>query len=267
MQITFDASILTIPLFFLVRSMLSRNTSLPFLLSLIWQAQHGASAVERLVTFNLHLPTVTWHSRVVEWINEEFLPENRRRLKAACSYLTGELLSMGIPFLDRPATLYVWADLRKVTRPKSNWNGLHMNATFFSFFWDIYSLGLICHFCFGSISKSHRLRRSCLCGSVSSGTRCCWVVAKRSAVQCLGGSASSLQTNSTTFSLVSTNNTRSLSWPGCLCPLSRSPTLCFSKSSEPLTLDQICWSKEAVKNKTIVHLCCSQCKWIMTQEY
>uniref|UniRef100_A0AAX7U8S0 Aminotransferase class I/classII domain-containing protein n=1 Tax=Astatotilapia calliptera TaxID=8154 RepID=A0AAX7U8S0_ASTCA len=54
-----------------------------------------------------------------EWINEEFLPENRRRLKAACSYLTGELLSMGIPFLDRPATLYVWADLRKYLQESS----------------------------------------------------------------------------------------------------------------------------------------------------
>uniref|UniRef100_A0A669DF96 1-aminocyclopropane-1-carboxylate synthase-like protein 1 n=1 Tax=Oreochromis niloticus TaxID=8128 RepID=A0A669DF96_ORENI len=54
-----------------------------------------------------------------EWINEEFLPENRRRLKAACSYMTGELLSMGIPFLDRPATLYVWADLRKYLQESS----------------------------------------------------------------------------------------------------------------------------------------------------
>uniref|UniRef100_A0A3Q0QQ29 1-aminocyclopropane-1-carboxylate synthase homolog (Arabidopsis)(non-functional) n=1 Tax=Amphilophus citrinellus TaxID=61819 RepID=A0A3Q0QQ29_AMPCI len=54
-----------------------------------------------------------------EWISEEFLPENRCRLKAAHSYLTGELLSMGIPYLDRPATLYVWADLRKYLRESS----------------------------------------------------------------------------------------------------------------------------------------------------
>ncbi|XP_008274087.1 1-aminocyclopropane-1-carboxylate synthase-like protein 1 [Stegastes partitus] len=54
-----------------------------------------------------------------EWINEEFLPENRRRLKAAHTYVTGELLSMGIPFLDRPAALYVWADLRKYLRESS----------------------------------------------------------------------------------------------------------------------------------------------------
>ncbi|KAM4572544.1 1-aminocyclopropane-1-carboxylate synthase-like protein 1 [Odontesthes bonariensis] len=54
-----------------------------------------------------------------EWINTEFLPENRRRLKAAHSYLTGELCDMGIPFLGRPAALYVWADLRKYLRESS----------------------------------------------------------------------------------------------------------------------------------------------------
>ncbi|XP_041853626.1 1-aminocyclopropane-1-carboxylate synthase-like protein 1 [Melanotaenia boesemani] len=54
-----------------------------------------------------------------EWINRKFLPENRCRLKAAHSYLTGELRSLGIPFLDRPAALYVWADLRKYLRESS----------------------------------------------------------------------------------------------------------------------------------------------------
>ncbi|KAK5867635.1 hypothetical protein PBY51_012105 [Eleginops maclovinus] len=54
-----------------------------------------------------------------EWINEEFLPKNRCRLKAAHSYLTGELQSMGVPYLDRPAALYVWADLRKYLREPS----------------------------------------------------------------------------------------------------------------------------------------------------
>ncbi|XP_029008960.1 1-aminocyclopropane-1-carboxylate synthase-like protein 1 [Betta splendens] len=48
-----------------------------------------------------------------EWIDKEFLPENRRRLRAAYDYLTGELKSMGIPHLVRPAALFVWADLRK----------------------------------------------------------------------------------------------------------------------------------------------------------
>ncbi|XP_071359198.1 1-aminocyclopropane-1-carboxylate synthase-like protein 1 isoform X2 [Trachinotus anak] len=54
-----------------------------------------------------------------EWISEEFLPENKSRLKAAHSYLTGELKSMGIPYLDRPAALYVWADLRKFLKESS----------------------------------------------------------------------------------------------------------------------------------------------------
>lgn len=78
-------------------------------------AQRG-SAAQRLVTFNLHLRIVTSISRVLEWISEDFLPENRRRLKAAHSYLSGELQSMCVPYLDRPAALYVWADLRKVPR-------------------------------------------------------------------------------------------------------------------------------------------------------
>lgn len=51
-----------------------------------------------------------------EWINNEFLPENRRRLRRAHSLLTNELRSLGIPFLDRPATLFVWADLRQYLR-------------------------------------------------------------------------------------------------------------------------------------------------------
>lgn len=51
-----------------------------------------------------------------EWINNEFLPENRSRLKRAHSLVTEELKSLGIPFLDRPATLFVWADLRKYLR-------------------------------------------------------------------------------------------------------------------------------------------------------
>ncbi|KAM7396503.1 hypothetical protein PAMP_019538 [Pampus punctatissimus] len=54
-----------------------------------------------------------------EWISEEFLPENRRRLKAAHRYMTEELQSMGIHYLDRPAALYVWADLRKYLRESS----------------------------------------------------------------------------------------------------------------------------------------------------
>uniref|UniRef100_A0A3B4AAH1 Aminotransferase class I/classII large domain-containing protein n=1 Tax=Periophthalmus magnuspinnatus TaxID=409849 RepID=A0A3B4AAH1_9GOBI len=51
-----------------------------------------------------------------DWINNEFLPENRSRLKSSHSLLTKELKSLGIPFLDRPAALFVWADLRKYLR-------------------------------------------------------------------------------------------------------------------------------------------------------
>lgn len=65
------------------------------------------------------LPIVNSHSPVLEWV-EEFLTENRCRLKAAYSFLTGELQSMGVPYLDRPAALYVWADLRKVQRSRSH---------------------------------------------------------------------------------------------------------------------------------------------------
>ncbi|XP_077452937.1 1-aminocyclopropane-1-carboxylate synthase-like protein 1 [Stigmatopora argus] len=48
-----------------------------------------------------------------EWISKAFLPVNRRRLKIAHRYLTEELQTMDIDYLDRPATLYVWADFRK----------------------------------------------------------------------------------------------------------------------------------------------------------
>ncbi|XP_075998578.1 1-aminocyclopropane-1-carboxylate synthase-like protein 1 [Genypterus blacodes] len=54
-----------------------------------------------------------------EWMCEEFMPENRRRLKAAHSHLTGELQSLGVPYMDRPATLFVWVDLRKYLREPS----------------------------------------------------------------------------------------------------------------------------------------------------
>lgn len=65
----------------------------------------------------LYSQQLTVPSLVLEWIGEEFVPENRRRLKAAHSYVTGQLQSLGVPYLDRHATLFVWADLRKVLRP------------------------------------------------------------------------------------------------------------------------------------------------------
>uniref|UniRef100_A0A673WI52 1-aminocyclopropane-1-carboxylate synthase-like protein 1 n=1 Tax=Salmo trutta TaxID=8032 RepID=A0A673WI52_SALTR len=48
-----------------------------------------------------------------DWINGKFLPENRLRMQAAHRYMTGELQSLGVPYLHRPACFYIWADLRK----------------------------------------------------------------------------------------------------------------------------------------------------------
>uniref|UniRef100_A0A8C8JAT1 Aminotransferase class I/classII large domain-containing protein n=1 Tax=Oncorhynchus tshawytscha TaxID=74940 RepID=A0A8C8JAT1_ONCTS len=48
-----------------------------------------------------------------DWINGKFLPENRLRMQAAHRYMTGELQSLGVPYLHRPAGFYIWADLRK----------------------------------------------------------------------------------------------------------------------------------------------------------
>ncbi|XP_051548095.1 1-aminocyclopropane-1-carboxylate synthase-like protein 1 [Myxocyprinus asiaticus] len=53
------------------------------------------------------------------WLNSEFLPENRRRLREAHSYLTGELKEVGIPFLHRGAGFFVWADLSKYLKEKT----------------------------------------------------------------------------------------------------------------------------------------------------
>lgn len=51
---------------------------------------------------------------VADWIDKQYLPGNRSRLKAAHSYLTGELQGLDVPYVDRPAAMFVWVDLRKV---------------------------------------------------------------------------------------------------------------------------------------------------------
>lgn len=51
-----------------------------------------------------------------DWINQVYLPENHARLKAAHSYVAGELRALGIPFLSRGAGFFIWVDLRKVTQ-------------------------------------------------------------------------------------------------------------------------------------------------------
>ncbi|CAK6449486.1 unnamed protein product [Pipistrellus nathusii] len=48
-----------------------------------------------------------------DWINQVYLPENHARLKAAHAYVSGELRGLGIPFLNRGAGFFIWADLRK----------------------------------------------------------------------------------------------------------------------------------------------------------
>uniref|UniRef100_H3D3P3 1-aminocyclopropane-1-carboxylate synthase homolog (Arabidopsis)(non-functional) n=1 Tax=Tetraodon nigroviridis TaxID=99883 RepID=H3D3P3_TETNG len=48
-----------------------------------------------------------------DWIDKQYLPGNRSRLKAAHRYLTGELQGLDIPYVDSPAAMFVWADLRK----------------------------------------------------------------------------------------------------------------------------------------------------------
>ena len=49
-----------------------------------------------------------------DWINQVYLPENHARLKAAHTYVAGELRALGIPFLGRGAGFFIWVDLRKV---------------------------------------------------------------------------------------------------------------------------------------------------------
>ncbi|XP_067850114.1 1-aminocyclopropane-1-carboxylate synthase-like protein 1 isoform X1 [Heptranchias perlo] len=48
-----------------------------------------------------------------DWINQVFLSTNRARLKTAHKCIANELTAMGIPFLNRHAGLYIWADFRK----------------------------------------------------------------------------------------------------------------------------------------------------------
>ncbi|EHA99854.1 1-aminocyclopropane-1-carboxylate synthase-like protein 1 [Heterocephalus glaber] len=48
-----------------------------------------------------------------DWINQVYLPENHTRLKAAHTYVLGELRAMGVPFLRGGAGFFLWVDLRK----------------------------------------------------------------------------------------------------------------------------------------------------------
>uniref|UniRef100_A0A8C5ULB6 Aminotransferase class I/classII large domain-containing protein n=1 Tax=Malurus cyaneus samueli TaxID=2593467 RepID=A0A8C5ULB6_9PASS len=48
-----------------------------------------------------------------EWINQVYLRANHARLKAAHTYVTDELKTLGVPFLNRNAGFFVWIDFRK----------------------------------------------------------------------------------------------------------------------------------------------------------
>uniref|UniRef100_A0A4W3JHJ7 1-aminocyclopropane-1-carboxylate synthase-like protein 1 n=1 Tax=Callorhinchus milii TaxID=7868 RepID=A0A4W3JHJ7_CALMI len=75
------------------------------------------SALGQLSYFHA-LPGPTQHAvaqllKDRDWINQVFLPTNRARLKTAHKYIADELTAMGIPFLNRSAGLFIWADFRK----------------------------------------------------------------------------------------------------------------------------------------------------------
>ncbi|KAM6158293.1 1-aminocyclopropane-1-carboxylate synthase-like protein 1 [Rhynchocyon petersi] len=57
-----------------------------------------------------------------DWINQVYLPANHARLKAAHTYVSEELQGLGIPFLNRGAGFFIWADLRKYL-PEATFEG------------------------------------------------------------------------------------------------------------------------------------------------
>ncbi|XP_017555586.1 1-aminocyclopropane-1-carboxylate synthase-like protein 1 [Pygocentrus nattereri] len=54
-----------------------------------------------------------------EWLNEVFLPENRRRLKKAHQYVAAQLTKLGIPYLHRGAGFFIWADFSKYLKEQT----------------------------------------------------------------------------------------------------------------------------------------------------
>ncbi|KAM9652395.1 uncharacterized protein ACIBXB_009922 isoform 4-T4 [Morphnus guianensis] len=48
-----------------------------------------------------------------DWISQVYLRANHARLKAAHTYVTDELKTLGVPFLNRNAGFFVWIDFRK----------------------------------------------------------------------------------------------------------------------------------------------------------
>lgn len=74
-----------------------------------------------------------------DWINQVYLRANHARLKAAHTYVTDELKTLGVPFLNRNAGFFVWIDFRKVGSLRKggfSWDGgrhmvqLHLEESF-----------------------------------------------------------------------------------------------------------------------------------------
>lgn len=53
------------------------------------------------------------------WMNEVFLPENRRRLQEAHQYISTQLTRSSIPYLHRGAGFYIWADFSKYLKERT----------------------------------------------------------------------------------------------------------------------------------------------------
>ncbi|XP_044293066.1 1-aminocyclopropane-1-carboxylate synthase-like protein 1 [Varanus komodoensis] len=51
-----------------------------------------------------------------DWINQVYLRANHDRLKAAHTFVTDELKTLGVPFLNRNAGFFIWIDFRKYLR-------------------------------------------------------------------------------------------------------------------------------------------------------
>ncbi|XP_077178350.1 1-aminocyclopropane-1-carboxylate synthase-like protein 1 isoform X2 [Paroedura picta] len=58
-----------------------------------------------------------------DWINQVYLRANHDRLKASHTFVTDELKTLGVPFLNRNAGFFVWIDFRK-----SLLAGLHLST-------------------------------------------------------------------------------------------------------------------------------------------
>ncbi|XP_062847364.1 1-aminocyclopropane-1-carboxylate synthase-like protein 1 [Trichomycterus rosablanca] len=54
-----------------------------------------------------------------DWVNNTFLPENRRRLQEAHQYVSTQLKRLGIPYLHKGAGFFIWADFSKYLKQQT----------------------------------------------------------------------------------------------------------------------------------------------------